>query len=196
MALIRLALVLTAFLTCQIGAAEDLVPNVYFKKDRELVNRTDQLVSAVCKEMETSELRWNGDFHQRVNHDLTVTTGIKCDMESRETGALATGLIVGLVDVCDLSKPNVVALRTVMEIRKWSLPDGCNQGSREVARRMVPLLLAKARSDLCRPRPKPQECTWIIEEYAYYKQFILGQDPYKPDEEAPEIPDKPGDQTH
>jgi hypothetical protein len=195
--MVRIPLVaLTALFICETGAAEDLVPSVFFAKDAALVHRTDALVSAVCEEMETSELRWNGRFHQRVNYDSTVTIGINCELESRETGALATDERVGYVDICDLSKPNVVALRTVMEIRRWSLPDGCDRGPREVARRVIPVLLAKARSALCRQRARPEECDVILQDYAYYKRTILGQDPYRPDEEAPDIPDNPNDKKH
>jgi hypothetical protein len=191
--LIRLAVALTALLTCQIAAAEELVPTIFFAKDAELVHRTDALVSAVCEEMETAELRWNGYFRQRSNHDYTVTIGIHCELESRKTGALVTDELVGTVDICDLSKPNVVALRTVMKIRKWSLPDACDQGSREVARRMIPVLLAKMRSAPCQQKAMSKECDAIIQEYGYYKRSILGQDPYKPYEEAPDIPNNPGD---
>jgi hypothetical protein len=185
---------LTALFLCQSSAAEDLVPSVVFAKDAELVHRTDHLISAVCEEMETSELRWNDRFHQHTNYDDTVTTGIHCELASRETGAVAAeDKQVGVVDICELSRPNVAALRTVLEIRHWSLPDGCDKGSREVARRMIPVLLAKARSAPCQQRPEPKECDMILHEYAYYKQTVLGQDPYKPDEETPDIPDNPRD---
>jgi hypothetical protein len=72
MVLVQLAVALTALFICQIGATEELVPSIFFARDAELVRRTDDLVSAVCNEMETSELRWNGRF---ISASITMIPG-------------------------------------------------------------------------------------------------------------------------